>query len=193
MNPLIRRETTILPLLIGLAIACFALAPLAEATPPPRPENRGNGNSAAENVEALNIATTGSNNTAHGWFSLFSDTSGSSNTADGFQALYSNTLGQNNTAVGVNALSSNSVGSFNVALGSFAGGDLTIGDDNIDIGNSGVAGDNGTIRIGEDIRQLRTLSTFIAGIRGVTTGNADAIPVLIDSLGQLGTVSIEAV
>ena len=32
-------------------------------------------------------------------------------------------------------------------------------------------------------------ATFIAGIRGVTTGNADAIPVLIDSAGQLGTVS----
>jgi predicted ribosome quality control (RQC) complex YloA/Tae2 family protein len=32
-------------------------------------------------------------------------------------------------------------------------------------------------------------SCFIGNIRGVTTGNADAIPVLIDSAGQLGTVS----
>ena len=32
-------------------------------------------------------------------------------------------------------------------------------------------------------------STFIAGIRGVTTGVADAIPVMVDSAGQLGTVS----
>src|SRR4029434_1451882 len=31
--------------------------------------------------------------------------------------------------------------------------------------------------------------TIIAGIRGVTTVNADAIPVVIDSAGQLGTVS----
>src|SRR4029079_19568961 len=30
---------------------------------------------------------------------------------------------------------------------------------------------------------------FIAGIRGVTTANANAIPVLVDSAGQLGTVS----
>jgi len=30
---------------------------------------------------------------------------------------------------------------------------------------------------------------FAAGIRGVTTGNNDAIPVVIDSNGQLGTVS----
>ena len=32
-------------------------------------------------------------------------------------------------------------------------------------------------------------SNFQAGIRGVTTGNADAIAVLVDSAGQLGTVS----
>jgi hypothetical protein len=30
---------------------------------------------------------------------------------------------------------------------------------------------------------------FIAGIRGVTTGNNDAVAVVIDSAGQLGTVS----
>ena len=32
-------------------------------------------------------------------------------------------------------------------------------------------------------------SCFIGHIRGVTTANADAVPVLIDSAGQLGTVS----
>jgi len=32
-------------------------------------------------------------------------------------------------------------------------------------------------------------SRFIGNIRGVTTANADAIPVLIDSFGQLGTAS----
>ena len=31
--------------------------------------------------------------------------------------------------------------------------------------------------------------TFIAGVRGITTANFDAIPVVIDSTGQLGTVS----
>src|SRR5207244_5560505 len=70
------------------------------------------------------------------------------------------------------------------ALGYFAGHDLTIGDYNIDIGNLGVAAEANTIRIG-DSNQNRT---FIAGIRGVTTVNA-AIPVLIDTLGQLGTAS----
>jgi hypothetical protein len=32
-------------------------------------------------------------------------------------------------------------------------------------------------------------ATFIAGIRGATTANANAVPVVIDSAGQLGTVS----
>jgi hypothetical protein len=32
-------------------------------------------------------------------------------------------------------------------------------------------------------------SCFIGNIRGVTTQNADAIPVLIDSADQLGTMS----
>src|SRR5205807_3603023 len=32
-------------------------------------------------------------------------------------------------------------------------------------------------------------ATFISGIRGTTTANANAVPVVIDSAGQLGTVS----
>ena len=36
---------------------------------------------------------------------------------------------------------------------------------------------------------LSQFRTFISGIRGVTTGNANAIPVVIDSDGQLGTMS----
>ena len=103
-------------LFIPLALACFGLSPDAGAKPG---EDRGNGNSAAEHVDALNLATTGSNNTAHGWFSLFSNTTGSFNTADGFQALYLNTLGHDNTAVGHNALQLNT-NSWNTALGSGA-------------------------------------------------------------------------
>ncbi len=107
---------------ILFALACLALAPVAQAKPPPS-EDRGNGNGAAENIDALNLGTTGSNNTAHGWFSLFSNTTGSSNTADGFQALYSNTEGGDNTAYGFQALYSNTGGlsgqggSFNTAIG----------------------------------------------------------------------------
>jgi hypothetical protein len=49
---------------------------------------------------------------------------------------------------------------------------------------SGTVGESNKIRIGS-IQD----AAFIAGIRGTTTVNADAIPVLVDSAGQLGTVS----
>jgi Chaperone of endosialidase len=41
----------------------------------------------------------------------------------------------------------------------------------------------------EKTRNPNNQTSFFAGIRGVTTGNNDAIPVAIDSNGQLGTVS----
>jgi hypothetical protein len=100
-------------------------------------------------------------------------------------ALWSNTTGARNTAIGDFALGNNN-GNFNIALGDSAGAYLTTGSNNIAIGNYGEAGEAFTMRIGTAGTHTRA---FIAGIRGVTTGVADAIPVLIDSAGQLGTVS----
>jgi Chaperone of endosialidase len=133
---------------------------------------------------ALFSNTVGSNNTANGASALFNNTVASDDTADGAFALVNNTTGNFNTAIGVNALRNNTTGSNNIALGFSAGDNLTIGDNNIDIGAEGVADESNTIRIGANQR-----GTFIAGIRGATTANADAIPVLIDSAGQLGTLS----
>ena len=87
--------------------------------------------------------------------------------------------------MGYNALLNNTSGSDNVAIGSLAGQNLTTGDYNIDILNQGVAGDAHTIRIG-DAHQAKT---FIAGIRGATTGSANAVTVIVDSNGQLGTLN----
>src|SRR5439155_21333221 len=108
-----------------LAIACFALSPTATAgrprpSPTPSSEDRGNNNSAAENVDALNIATTGPNNTAHGWNSLSANTAGSDNTANGFKTLFNNTIGVFNTATGSQALFSNTDGIQNTATGDLA-------------------------------------------------------------------------
>src|SRR5262249_25695563 len=50
----------------------------------------------------------------------------------------------------------------------------------------GSGGDVGVIRIGSP---NQTAKCFIASIRGITTGNNNAIPVLIDTNGQLGTQS----
>jgi Chaperone of endosialidase len=140
----------------------------------------------AVGTAALELNDSGNYNDAVGAFALFHNTTGNSNTANGYQALLSTTTGSNNTANGVNALLSNTIGSHNIALGDSAGYFVTSGDFNIDIGNVGVASDSNTIRIGDEGSQART---FIAAIRGRTTGVADAIPVLIDSNGQLGTIS----
>ena len=110
------------------------------------------------------------------------------NTASGFQALEPNTTGSFNTASGAQALISNTTGSSNTAVGAGAGSNATTGSNNIYLGASvsGVAGESNTMYLGLQGTQTKTV---IAGIRGTTTGAADAIPVLIDSLGQVGTVS----
>jgi hypothetical protein len=138
---------------------------------------------------ALGNNNTGSFNTATGNIALLSNTTGHDNTANGFQALLLDTTGFRNTAIGGAALFSNTTGSNNIALGSGAGdliGALTPGNNNIDIGNEGGPEDANKIRIGTVGTQT---ATFIAGIRAVTTENMDAVAVVIDSAGQLGTTS----
>ena len=93
-----------------------------------------------------------------------------------------NTTGSNNVAAGIDALL-NSTGSANVAIGRNAGKNLTTGSDNIDIANVGVAGESGTIRIGNNNNQS---ATFIAGISGTNVGGTPQ-PVVVKSNGQLGT------
>jgi len=140
----------------------------------------------ASGTQALRMNTTGHNNTACGYGALNSNTTGLYNTASGSGTLFFNTTGSDNTANGFQALRSNTTGARNIALGKYAGSNLTTGNDNIAIGNSGVAGEGATIRVGTAGTQTRA---FVAGVRGVTTANANAIPVLVDSAGQLGTVS----
>jgi hypothetical protein len=91
-------------------------------------------------------------------------------------------------------------------VGVFAGSNLITGSNNIYIGNGGFDPESNTIRIGTDPTPTPTPArapfiqgatptptpsprTFIAHIREITTGNNDAIPVVIDSAGQLGTTS----
>jgi uncharacterized coiled-coil protein SlyX len=126
--------------------------------------------------QALRGNTTGDLNTAIGEVALQQNTIGSSNSAFGKSALYQNTTGNFNTASGAQALQNNTTGHFNVALGAGAGSGVITADDVICIGRA-VAGAN----VGG--------TCFIGNIRGVTTQNANALPVLIDGAGQLGTTS----
>ena len=151
----------------------------------------------AEGFEALASNRNGGGNTANGSGALELNTIGSANTATGIRAMLFNTTGSDNTAMGSSALFSNTIGNFNIALGLYAAFHLTTGNNNIDIGNIGAAGEANTIRIGNAVATVypdgtthpAQTRTFIAGIRGRTTGFANAIPVVIDSAGQLGTAS----
>jgi hypothetical protein len=163
---------------------------------------RGAGENTAVGVNTLYSNTTGYFNTAIGYAGLFLNTTGQYNAAFGGGALYSNTTGSYHTAAGFDSLLANTTGSDNTAFGQTAlylstgnnntgvgynaGYNVTSGSNNIEIGNQGTASDNGAIRIGTAGTQT---SAFIAGIYGVKTSSNNAVPVLIDSNGNLGTVS----
>ncbi len=128
-------------------------------------------------------------NTAVGAFALVFDTSGAFNTAMGYRALgilngadYS--FSSFNTAIGHEALGSLESGVMNTALGYGAGTNVQTGNGNIHIASYGSTYDDSVTRIG-----MSQTATYVAGIHGATTGIDDAIGVLIDSAGQLGTIS----
>ena len=147
----------------------------------------------AVGAAALLLNTTGRLNVAVGTDALVFNDSGEFNNAVGGFALYSNTVGVANNAMGDDALYANTSGFQNIAIGAGALLNNTTGFRNIGVGSG--AGDNVTtatnvICIGALVNGANASNTcFIGNIRGVTTINADAIPVLIDSAGQLGTMS----
>jgi len=203
MHPLIHLKKVIPVFLI--ALTWFELSPKAQAVVP-APDGGYPGGNTAEGQAALLSLTTGPYNTAIGYLSLTSETTGGFNTAIGAGTLLANT-GDQNTATGAGALLSHTAGGGNTANGAFALFSNTTGQNNTangvqalynNTGNSstalgfgagfGVTTANNVICIGTQGSNV-SLSCFIGHIRGITTANADAIPVLIDSRGQLGTLS----
>ena len=149
--------------------------------------NVSGGGNTAMGTGALTTNNDGSGNTAIGNGSMSFNASGSSNSAFGFGSLSKNDSGSSNTAVGTSALLNIVGGHYNVAIGAQAGVDST-GSNNIYLGANvtGVANESNTMYLGRVGTQSKA---YIAGVRGITTLNADAIPVMIDSAGQLGTLS----
>jgi len=152
---------------------------------------------------ALRNNQTQSGNTAVGFQALYNHTAGDSNIAVGNQALYNHIAGQaniavgafalfshpdgvDNVAIGSQALSGLTSGSVNIAIGDLAAGSLQSGSNNIHIGNPALTSESNTIRIGTGGDLTRF---FVAAVRGITTGQADGVPVYIDGLAQLGTIS----
>ena len=140
----------------------------------------------ASGSSALEANTAGAFNMASGFQALQNNTTGDGNLASGAQALQANTIGSNNTADGAAALYNNATGNSNVGIGYQAGINApTTNGNSIYIGSPGSGSDaSGTIQIGSGT----ATSFFAAGISGVTTGVGDAVAVVIDSNGQLGTV-----
>jgi hypothetical protein len=119
--------------LILLLLACFGLAPMAQAVGPDTDgtipgSNDGEGIgvlvsrttgvwNSGTGFEALNHLTAGNQNTATGLRALFSDINGGFNTATGVFSLFSNTSGFFNSATGAYALANNVSGNYNTANG----------------------------------------------------------------------------
>lgn len=147
-------------------------------------------NTASDNTAvgylALPSSSIGSQNTAVGVQAL-NNTNNASNTAVGYQALFENTTGFSNVAVGSQALFQITNGNGNIAIGDSAGVNASgSASDSIFIGQDGSGVVDHTIKVGQ--QGLQT-SAFIAGIRDVTTGFNNAVAVVIDSNGQLGTIN----
>src|SRR6266550_93655 len=165
-------------------------------------ENTANGTAALESNDtggqntatggfALFSNTEGNFNTATGDQALFNNTTGVQNTANGVFALFNNTIGEQNTAIGREALFNNTTGNFNTAIGHNTLFNNRTGSNNVVLGNGsggGISTVAGVICIGSLGANVGS-SCFIGQIRGKTTHNANAIPVVIDSADQLGTVS----
>lgn len=138
-----------------------------------------------------NAITTGSSNTAVGDGTLLECTTGGGNTCMGASNSSTITTGGNNTLIGFSCCNTLATGSYNTAIGETTGISYTTNESsNILLAHPGVITENNTMHLGEHGAGNRQVNRcFIAGIRGITTGVADAIPVLIDSVHQLGTIS----
>jgi hypothetical protein len=147
----------------------------------------------ANTYVGLNSGTSGgTSNVGFGRSALNTVTTGQYNGAIGNFALTSLTSGSNNEAIGEETLVGLKTGTYNIGIGANAGSFYNDNEsNNILLNNSGITGESNVLRIGADTgtgnQQLN--KAFIAGIRDVTTDVDDAIPVLVSSTGQLGTVS----
>jgi hypothetical protein len=144
------------------------------------------------------IGNTSGNNTVSGTANTFvgslispAITSGSSNSCLGAGIAATLTTGQFNTFVGSPCFPDAVSSSFNIGIGAGAGLNCSAGTEssNIYIGNTGVATENNTIRIGMDgVGNGQQNAAYMAGIYGASIGATNGY-VKIDSTGKLGSTA----
>ena len=138
---------------------------------------------------ALKLATGSDQNVAVGFNALTANTNnGDKNVAIGAYSLVAADGADDNVAIGFEALNALDSGSNNIAIGSGAGQVLTTGSNNIYLGkdvDAATSSEANTIRVGNS----SAAAVYIKGVRGVTTGVGDGQAIMIDSNGQLGTIS----
>ncbi len=132
---------------------------------------------------------TSVDNTGIGNATLNALIGGGGNVALGSQALRSVVSTNFNVAVGVYALQQ-ATGDNNIALGAYSGNGKVTGNNNMYLGYGVATGaantESSTVRIGDSGLYNRF---FTGGVRGITTGVANAVAVVVDSNGQLGTIN----
>lgn len=163
--------------------------------------------------QSLTNNDVGQQNSAFGYQTLGQNTSAVSNSAFGYQALGHVSTSSNNSAFGKWALL-NCTGTENAAFGCDAGQSIVGGNYNTLLGSevgtaytgsessniqlgygvAGTLGESNVLRVGSGTGtgSGQINQAFISGIRGITTGQNNAVAVLVDSNGQLGTVSSSA-
>jgi len=114
---------------------------------------------------------------------------GSANVAIGGYCLTGLTSQDYNVAIGYSTMDNLTGGGFNIAIGYQSGSAYTGSEGfNICINANGVEGESNTLHLGDSTSGHALNKAYIGGIYGVTTSGS-AVAVLIDSTGNLGTVS----
>ena len=181
-NPIRRPSLRRVFLLIPLVLACFGLAPMAQAVLP-APDGGYPGGNTAEGQDALFSLTTGDFSTATGDRALFSNTIGSSNTANGSQALYRNTEGESNTANGSQALFNNTVGNNNTANGMLALARNRTGSGNTALGFEAGIG----VTTADNVICIGATGANVSNSCYIGATSSGGIAVFVNGNGKLGT------
>lgn len=142
-------------------------------------------------AQVLASITDDDNHVAIGRGALQNANDGTSNTAVGAYALNAMVSAGDNTAIGAHAGINLPNGNFNTMLGYFSGTNYTTTESsNLIFGSPGQAGDNNTIRIGDQgSGNLQQNQCFIAGVAGISVSNLNMVTIDTTS-GQLGSQSL---